>query len=225
MYIIKNEIDTYSVFFMPGMAANSKIFEFIKLPKNFKLHYLEWYQPEVNDDLSSYVNRLSKKIHGQNIILVGQSFGGIIVQEISKIINVKKVIIVSSVKSHKEFPKLFQFAKDYDLDKPIPYSLFDSLIKNSVKLKLNKFYKRIDLAEKYLTEREEYYLKWAVDNLLRWKNDGVKPNLIHIHGTKDKIFPIKNIDNCIEVEGGNHEMIIIRAKWFNENLEKIISTN
>ena len=86
MYIIKNEIDTYSVFFMPGMAANSKIFEFIKLPKNFELHYLEWYQPEVNDDLSSYVNRLSKKIHGQNIILVGQSFGGIIVQEISKII-------------------------------------------------------------------------------------------------------------------------------------------
>ena len=60
LYIIKNEIDTYSVFFMPGMAANSKIFEFIKLPKNFELHYLEWYQPEVNDDLSSYVNRLSK---------------------------------------------------------------------------------------------------------------------------------------------------------------------
>ena len=92
-----------------------------------------------------------------------------------------------------------------------------------MKFKLNKFYKRIDLAERYLTEREEYYLKWAVDNLLRWKNDTVNPNLVHIHGTKDKIFPIKNIDNCIKVEGGNHEMIIIRAKWFNENLEKIIS--
>ena len=163
------------------------------------------------------------KIKHKNVILLGVSFGGIIVQELSKIVETKKIIIVSSVKSHKEFPKLFQFAKDYDLDKPIPYSLFDSLIKNSVKLKLNKFYKRIDLAERYLTEREEYYLKWAVDNLLRWKNDSVNPNLIHILGTKDKIYPIKNIDNCIKVEGGNHEMIIIRAKWFNENLEKIIS--
>lgn len=214
------------IYMMPGLAANSRIFENIKIPNpRYQLHRIDWIRPKLNEDLKNYCKRLSRKIKHKNVILLGVSFGGIIVQELSKIVETKKIIIVSSVKSHKEFPKLFQFAKDYDLDKPIPYSLFDSLIKNSVKLKLNKFYKRIDLAEKYLTEREEYYLKWAVDNLLRWKNDGVKPNLIHIHGTKDKIFPIKNIDNCIEVEGGNHEMIIIRAKWFNENLEKIISTN
>ena len=212
------------IYMMPGLAANSRIFENIKIPNpRYQLHRIDWIRPKLNEDLKNYCKRLSRKIKHKNVILLGVSFGGIIVQELSKIVETKKIIIVSSVKSHKEFPKLFQFAKDYDLDKPIPYSLFDSLIKNSVKLKLNKFYKRIDLAEKYLTEREEYYLKWAVDNLLRWENDTVNPNLVHIHGTKDKIFPIKNIDNCIKVEGGNHEMIIIRAKWFNENLEKIIS--
>ena len=214
------------IYLMPGLAANSRIFENIKIPNpRYQLHRIDWIRPKLNENLKNYCKRLSMKIKHKNVILLGVSFGGIIVQELSKIVETKKVIIVSSVKSHKEFPKLFQFAKDYGLDKPIPYSLFDSLIKNSVKLKLNKFYKRIDLAEKYLTEREEYYLKWAVDNLLRWKNDIVDTNLTHIHGTKDKIFPIKNIDNCIRVEGGNHEMIIIRAKWFNENLENIISTN
>ena len=214
------------IYMMPGLAANSRIFENIKITNpRYQLHRIDWIRPKLNEDLKNYCKRLSMKIKHKNVIFIGVSFGGIIVQEFSKIIETKKIIIVSSVKSHREFPKLFQFAKDYGLDKPIPYSLFDSLIKNSVKLKLNKFYKRIDLAEKYLTEREEYYLKWAVDNLLRWKNDLVKPNLIHIHGTKDKIFPIKNIDNCIKVEGGNHEMIIIRSKWFNENLENIISAN
>ena len=214
------------IYLMPGLAANSRIFENIKIPNpRYQLHKIDWIRPKLNENLKNYCNRLSIKIKHKNVILLGVSFGGIIVQELSKIVETKKIIIVSSVKSHKEFPKLFQLAKDYGLDKPIPYSLFDSLIKNSVKFKLNKFYKRIDLAERYLTEREEYYLKWAVDNLLRWKNDTVNPNLVHIHGTKDKIFPIKNIDNCIKVEGGNHEMIIIRARWFNENLEKIISTN
>lgn len=213
------------IYMMPGLAANSRIFENIKISnRRYQLYKIDWIKPKLDEDLKDYCKRLSIKIKHKNVIFLGVSFGGIIVQELSKIVETKKIIIVSSVKSHKEFPKLFKFAKHYDLDKPIPYSLFDSLIKNSVKFKLNKFYKRIDLAEKYLTEREEYYLKWAVDNLLRWKNDTVKPNLIHIHGTKDKIFPIKNIDNCIKVEGGNHEMIIIRAKWFNENLEKIIST-
>ena len=212
------------VYMMPGLAANSQIFENIKIPNSsYQLHRIDWIRPKLNEDLKDYCMRLSMKIKHKNVIFLGVSFGGIIVQELSKIVETKKIIIVSSVKSEKEFPKLFKLAKHYGLDKPIPYSLFDSLIKNSVKFKLNKFYKRIDLAERYLTEREEYYLKWAVDNLLRWKNDTVNPNLVHIHGTKDKIFPIKNIDNCIKVEGGNHEMIIIRAKWFNENLEKIIS--
>ena len=55
---------------MPGMAANSKIFEFIKLPKNFKLHYLEWLQPKEDEDLNSYVHRLSKNINGKNIVLI-----------------------------------------------------------------------------------------------------------------------------------------------------------
>ena len=34
------------VYFMPGMAANSSIFEYIKLPEDlFKVHYLEWEIP------------------------------------------------------------------------------------------------------------------------------------------------------------------------------------
>ena len=60
---------------MPGMAANSKIFEFIKLPKNFKLHYLEWFHSNENENLKSYVNRLSKEINGKNIVLVGIFIG------------------------------------------------------------------------------------------------------------------------------------------------------
>ena len=37
-------------------------------------------------------------------VLIGVSFGGIIVQEMSRIISCKKVVIISSVKSYKEFP-------------------------------------------------------------------------------------------------------------------------
>ena len=78
------------------------------------------------------------------------------------------------------------------------------------------------MAERYLTERDEKYLEWAVWTLLNWRQDKFREDIIHIHGEKDKVFPIDNISNCIRIRGGRHEMIILRAKWFNENLVSLI---
>ena len=210
---------------MPGLAASSMVFENIKLDsKKYSLHRIDWIQPKKNESLNAYCIRLSKKIKHKNPILLGVSFGGIIVQELEKIINVKKLIIVSSVKSHKEYPILYKIARDYQLNNALPFGMFDNFIKFSLKLNINKLYKRIDLAERYLTERNEIYLEWAVWSLLNWKQEKYRPDLIHIHGDKDKVFPIENISKCIKIKGGRHEMIILKAKWFNENLPSLIES-
>ena len=208
---------------MPGLAASSMVFENIKLDdKKYSLHRIDWIQPKKNESIKTYCVRLSKKIKHKNPILLGVSFGGIIAQELDKIIKVKKLIIVSSVKSHKEYPILYKIARDYQLNNALPFGMFDNFIKFSLKLNINKLYKRIDLAERYLTERNEIYLEWAVWSLLNWKQEKYRPDLIHIHGDKDNVFPIENISNCIKIKGGKHEMIILKAKWFNENLPSLI---
>ena len=210
---------------MPGLAASSMVFENIKLDgKKYSLHRIDWIQPEKNESIKTYCVRLAKKIKHKNPILLGVSFGGIIAQELDKIIKVKKLIIVSSVKSHKEYPILYKIARDYQLNNALPFGMFDNFIKFSIKLNINKLYKRIDLAERYLTERNEIYLEWAVWSLLNWKQEKYRPDLIHIHGDKDKVFPIENISKCIKIKGGRHEMIILKAKWFNENLPSLIES-
>ena len=79
------------VYFMPGMAASPKIFEYIKLPEHqFKIHKLEWIIPYEKESLSAYALRLSKAIKHDNIVLLGVSFGGVLVQEISKHIKPKE---------------------------------------------------------------------------------------------------------------------------------------
>tara|TARA_Y100000746_G_C15347623_1_gene384564 strand:+ start:72 stop:707 length:636 start_codon:yes stop_codon:yes gene_type:complete len=210
---------------MPGLAASSMVFENIKLDgKKYSLHRIDWIQPKKNESIKTYCVRLSKKIKHKNPILLGVSFGGIIAQELDKIIKVKKLIIVSSVKSHKEYPILYKIARDYQLNNALPFGMFDNFIKFSLKLNINKLYKRIDLAERYLTERNEIYLEWAVWSLLNWKQEKYRPDLLHIHGDKDKVFPIENISKCIKIKGGRHEMIILKAKWFNENLPSLIES-
>ena len=94
------------VYLMPGMAANPIIFENIKLPNDqFKIHWLEWIIPKPKETIEQYAKRLANKVHHKNSVLIGVSFGGIIVQEMSKFLTLKKLIVVSSVKNSSELPK------------------------------------------------------------------------------------------------------------------------
>ena len=214
-----------NIYLMPGLAASSKIFEHINIQNdNYRLHRLDWVNPTKNESLQDYCRRFSKKIKHKSPVLLGVSFGGIIVQEIDKLIDAKKVVIISSVKSHKEFPKIFKYAKDFELIKAIPFGMFDNFIKLSMKFNIDKIYKRIKLAERYLTERDQQYLEWSVKNILSWEQENYRKDIIHIHGDNDHVFPINNIQNCITLKGGGHEMIILKAKWFNQNLIDLIET-
>ena len=86
---------------MPGLAAGPSIFENIKLPEEqFEMYFLEWFLPIENESIESYALRMTQKITHNNPVLIGVSFGGVLVQEMAKIIKTDKVIIISSVKTN-----------------------------------------------------------------------------------------------------------------------------
>ncbi len=210
------------VYFMPGMAASPLIFEHIELPKDqFTIHLMDWIMPLSKEPLTAYCERLLPQIIHKNPVLVGVSFGGMVVQELAALIGVAKVIIISSAKSEKEFPRRMRLSSKTGLHKWLPTRLienFDTLANYSMGIAP----KKIDLYKKYLNMNKSEYLDWALDTIVNWKQEHVLDNIVHIHGDADPIFPIKYIQNCIIVAGGTHVMIINRHRWFNENLPKII---
>ncbi|UOK42470.1 MULTISPECIES: alpha/beta hydrolase [Flavobacterium] len=212
------------VYFMPGLAASPKIFERIKLPEDqFEVHMLEWFLPEKSETLAGYAKRMAEKIKHDDAVLIGVSFGGILVEEIAKIKPVRKTIIISSVKSRKELPRRMRFFRNTKMYKLIPKGLFSKveyLLKysNSPRMK-----ERLELYRNYLSVNDVKYLTWAIENVLIWGRAEVDEKVVHIHGDKDDVFPIKNIKNCIVVKGGTHAMILFKYKWMNENLPRIIT--
>jgi len=212
------------VYFMPGLAANPLIFERIELDKElFEIFFLEWKEPLKNESLSSYTSRILKDIKHENPVLIGVSFGGIIVQEIAKLINVKKTIIISSVKDPSEFPNLFYLAKKLKLYYFLPTRFIDlteRITKKIVSSKKIKF--RIELYKKYLTVRSMNYLDWGIKNILIWENINPVQNIIHIHGTEDHIFPKKYIQNAIFLPKATHILILLQSNWLNKHLPEII---
>ena len=82
--------------------------------------------------------------------------------------------------------------------------------------------KRLDLYKQYLSITDKRYLDWAIKQVVSWNQEESDPNLVHIHGSEDIVFPIDKIENCIVVEGGTHIMILTKFKWLNENLPNLI---
>lgn len=211
------------VYFMPGMAANSAIFEFIKLPESqFKIHFLEWIIPKKDESLKNYAARMNKYVKHENPVLIGVSFGGIIVQEMAKSLDIKRLIIISSVKCREELPKRMIYAANTGLFKLIPTSLLD-YVGHFEKIAIGDFIKkRAKLYRQYLSVRNQRYLDWAIENMVLWSCAQPQEGIVHIHGDKDVIFPIKHISDCIVVKNGTHVMILNRYRWFNKHLPEII---
>ena len=213
------------VYLMPGMSANSLIFERIEFPSNYTLHYLEWIDPSKDESLEDYAKRFSKLIIHNDPILIGVSFGGVLVQEISKIIKHKKLIIISSIKCNEELPPHMKFGKITKSYKLLPLKWindFESLISFVLGPKIKK---RIELYRKYLSVRDEDYLSWSIRELIEWKQNKPIDNIIHIHGSKDVIFPTNLLSDYIELPGGDHAMILKRAEWISKKIPILIKGN
>lgn len=219
------EEEIIHVYFMPGMAANAAIFEYIKLPEDkFKMHFLEWIIPLDDESLKDYALRMNKYIKHENIVLIGVSFGGVVVQEMSNHLSIRRLIIISSVKCRDELPRRMKFASKTGFFKLVPTSLLD-YVDHFEKLAMNDFLKkRARLYRKYLSVRNNKYLDWSIKNMVCWDCEKPREGLVHIHGDSDLIFPHKYIKDCITVKGGTHIMIINRYRWFNRHLPEIILT-
>jgi len=204
------------------MGANKKVFERIKLD-DYKLNFIEWLIPLKGEKIESYAKRMSVNIDtSKPVILIGMSFGGIIVQEISRLITVEKTVIISTVKNKNELPILYKLSSTLSLHKLIP-SVFFHNTKILSKLLFGKNGKSlIKTMERYFTMRDIRYSRWGIDVVVNWKYDEYPKNLLHIHGTKDSVFPAKHIRNATFIVGGTHLMIFNKANEVNKHILNFI---
>ncbi len=73
---------------------------------------MDWIEPLKNESLKNYAQRISNKITSDNPTLIGLSFGGILAVEISKILKLQKVILISSAKTNMNFLKFTELQEN-----------------------------------------------------------------------------------------------------------------
>ncbi len=214
------------VYFVPGLAAGKEIFRNILLPKaQYQTNVLEWLIPEKNEALRTYSARMASLVKESNAVLVGVSFGGVVAQEMSVFLDLRKLIIISSIKTRNELPQRLKIAAKTLAYKLVPTSLVLSasdLTKFAIGPKTEK---RLKLYQEYLHVRDKVYLDWAIEQMVTWKRNEEIEGVVHLHGDSDPIFPIKNISNCIQIKDGTHIMLISKGSVITKKLIELIEEN
>ncbi|KYP13970.1 MAG: hypothetical protein A1D16_01075 [Flavihumibacter sp. CACIAM 22H1] len=211
-----------NVYFIPGLGADKRVFRHIQLPDGYKVQYINWLSPEPAETLTHYAQRLAAQIpEDAPWCLVGLSFGGMLATEISKFRHPEKTILIASIQSAHELPFYFRWAAPLRLHKIIPIGLFKqaSLAKRlfTTETKEDK-----ELLRKIIQESDPAFLRWAMGAILNWKPAPPAGKLYHIHGTGDRLLPIRFTNPTHFIKGAGHLMVMNRAAEINQALAAIL---
>ncbi|MEC5142777.1 alpha/beta hydrolase family protein [Chitinophaga sp. 212800010-3] len=207
------------LYLISGLGADERIFNNLRFPAGYQVHYLPWIAPEREEPIGQYAARMAEGIRDDGpVSLLGVSFGGIMSLEINKHIPVKKTILVSSIKRTAEKPPYYDWVKRLGIHK-----LPDQLLYQRRNIIVRKFLniespEERNLVNEYLGKRDFTYMRWAVNAILHWENEDIPPGLVHIHGAKDMPFPLKYLKPTHLIPDGGHFMVLNRAGVINQIL-------
>lgn len=203
-----------TVYCLSGLGLSPAIFQRLTIDAA-AVHHLEWLDPLPKESLVAYAQRMAAGITPipERLVLIGHSFGGVLIQEISKLIPVERLILISSIKAKCE--------KDIGMNVfmrlvPINRLVTQKIITKSFKGWGPKHgYTTPEAQEIFLeaaAQHSNYYYRWATSRISEWEAQDITTPITHIHGTKDKTFPFKRLLHpVLAVEGGTHFMVFNKA--------------
>ena len=211
-----------NIYCISGLGADERVFQKLQFEGYQPIHIC-WLEPEKGESIADYARRLTTQIKSERPILIGLSFGGIIAIEMAKQIDTEKVILISSTKDRQEVPfyfKIFRWLPIYQL-------LPAKLILWFARLLASWFFSLETVAERklfraILFDTNARFMKWAMHQVVTWKNELIPNNTFHIHGTSDRIFPYQFVHEDFSVEHGGHFMIMNRAERISNLIQKIV---
>ena len=209
-------------YFISGLGADKKAFQRIKLPAGYEPVYLDWITPEKEESLNNYARRFSSLIKNDDaFILIGLSFGGMLASEIARLRNPMKTIIISSIACANELPWYFKRAGRMGLHKAVPVRLLKAgtILKNMMGA-ASKEDKAIII--NYAKHADPVLVRWSLHAIVNWDQCERLPGIIHLHGSKDLMLPVKYTHPDYIIKDGGHLMVFNKADELNRILNEVL---
>lgn len=218
-----NAQENIPVYLIPGQGGDARLFNNLTLPPGYEARHVLYEQPEAGMSMQEYAKQLKQQIDTtRKFILLGVSLGGMLVTEMSELVDAEKVIIISSAKGRHELPGRYTFQKKF----PIYKLVSPKTAKFGAKL-LQPIVEPDRQKEKatfkaMLRDKDAIFLRRTIEMIMHWDRTVAPKNIIHIHGNKDHTIPIRKVDYDILVPGGSHMITLTRGEEISRLVEEVL---
>lgn len=211
------------IYLISELGADQRLFSRLNLP-NHRLHPIEWVEPLADESLPAYSKRLVNQVKpNSGVILIGVSFGGIIAIELARLINVTKIILISSIKATHEKPWYFAVFRNLGLHRIMSSKLLQFLLKLTRPMFGRMTDDEYRLFISMVQETSAEFMRWGIEAVLNWQAPVTDTEIVHIHGDRDLIFPVRKVASPEIIRGGNHFMIIQKAEEISAIVNQVLA--
>lgn len=212
-----------NAYFISGLGADWRAFQRIELPPGYNIIHVAWLPTVATETLLQYAERLLHTMDTSGeFILVGLSFGGMLAMEMCKLVQPKKVILISSIRTKNNIPFLFRLAGSVHIQKVLPYKLFTkpNLFYHWLFGPLNKNDQQILNA--IIKDIDPVFVAWAIEKVICWQNTAVPQQLFQMHGRKDRLLPFALSGAPYGIKGAGHLAVLSHSTEVNALLAKAL---
>lgn len=188
---------------IPGMGADSRLFDGIALSGHDTLR-VTWIPHRPDEDLATYAARFAAHYGvSSEDTLVGVSMGGIVAGTIAQAIMPRRLVLISTCTDIGQLsPLIATFSRigpltPFEVARWLPRGLMPA---------------HRTLALEMFEAQDMAFIRWACGAIMRWPGTPRLPGSVTIHGTADRVFPIRRQPQVdIAIPGGGHLMVMDRA--------------
>ncbi|MES2828772.1 MAG: alpha/beta hydrolase [Bacteroidota bacterium] len=214
------------IYFISGLGADRRAFRKLDFPEEYELVYLDWIPALTNESLENYADRLAANIdRSLPFYLIGLSFGGMLATEIAKKLNPIHTFLISSTPVYKQLPWYYRVAGALSLQKAVPVKLMKQGNSAGLKFLGARTNDELALLKQLVADSNPVFMKWALTCILSWRNAERPNNMTQIHGTSDRILPLRYNKPDYKIEHAGHFMVYANAEEVSKVILDVIKLN
>lgn len=196
------------VYLLPGLGADHRLFGRLELPGH-TLHYLDRPEVPVGSTMADIARLLAARVNAEvPHALVGVSMGGMEAQELAALTHPRKVVLISSWKGPQEMPAHLKLLRGTHPERLLSKIFMQGSLP-VIRWQMGvEEPDEVQLLDSFLQMTNLEQLRIQISACLNWEGPAQPvPGLLRLHGDRDRLMPISNIQGAQVVKGGGHFMV------------------
>lgn len=218
------------VIFLPGMAARPAMWASVAKEVEaapIQTEIWEWITPVGNETIGQYAARWVERNCGDaegRTVVVGASFGGIVGQEVAKLLDADALVLVGSVKTRGELPFLMRMLSPLRwLVRLVPWRVVQWGVDQTRRVWRRFVGKDLGLVIEEFVRADPKLIGWSIKRLLAWKGESdLQCPVTSIHGTKDRLLPMDMNQVDVVIHDGGHVLSVSHAREIADVLQRLV---